>query len=146
MFAMSNDAVFNITVCLIGMLILLVHIANLLIKRGRRKDENALLGFLAFTAIHFAAYFTFTLLKQNYSSDALIMGFYTGFYVANNLEVCLLFLYMIYYVEPEERLKKVSLILNWVLLGAFLILDFVNLGTRMFFTSQVEQVCPGSDL
>ena len=133
---MSNDAVFNLTVCLIGMLILLVHIANLLIKRGRRKDENALLAFLAFTAFHFAAYFTFTLLKQNYSSDALIMGFYTGFYVANNLEALLLFLYMIYYVEPEERLKKASLILNWVLLGAFLILDFVNLGTRMFFTSE----------
>ena len=38
---MDNNVVFNATVCLIGFVIFSVHIANLLMKKKRRKDENA---------------------------------------------------------------------------------------------------------
>ena len=36
---MNPKSVFNATVCLLGVLILLIHIVNLLIKKDRRKDE-----------------------------------------------------------------------------------------------------------
>ena len=134
---MDNNVVFNATVCLIGFVILLVHIAYLLSKKGRRKDENSLLNFIVFTALHFATYFTFTMIKGQlgYSSDPFIMGFYTGFYIANNLEAFLLFLYTMVYVDVDKRLRKPLHILNLSLFSVFVILDFVNLGTHMFFSS-----------
>ena len=78
---MSPNEIFNATVCIIGIAILLVHILNILFKKDRRKDENRLLLFLVFTVIHFATYLSFTLIKQNYTSDPYIVTFYTIFYI-----------------------------------------------------------------
>ena len=50
---MSTNSIFNATVCIIGIAILLIHIVNILIKRERRKDENTLLNFFILTIIHF---------------------------------------------------------------------------------------------
>lgn len=36
---MDNKTVSNAMVCLIGLLVLLVHIANILVKKGRRMDH-----------------------------------------------------------------------------------------------------------
>ena len=82
---MSNNSVFNATVCMFGIAILLIHIVNLSIKPDKRKDEKNLFAFFVFTAIHFATYLAFTFLKENVSSDAFIMGFYTTFYIFNNI-------------------------------------------------------------
>ena len=133
---MANNMIFNATVCLIGFLILLVHIANILTKPARRKDEKALLSFFIFTAVHFATYFAFTMIRSVYTSDAFIMGFYTTFYVMNNLEVVLLFVYMLVYVEMSGKTKQTLQIINLALLAIFVILDFVNLGTHMFFFAE----------
>ena len=133
---MDEKAVFSLTVCLIGILILLVHIANILIKEKRRKDENALLVFLLFTAFHFASYIAFVFLKVYCPSDALIMGFYTGFYIANNVQIFLLFLYMLCYIEVAPKTEKWLKMGNIILFFVFVGLDFVNLFTHMFFYAQ----------
>ena len=132
---MSGNAIFNATVCLIGIGILLIHIFNLLIKKDRRKDENSLFIFLIFTAIHFAVYLAFTLVKVKYTSDPFIISFYTTFYIFNNVEVFLLFIYMLSYVPMNEKLKKDLSITNIVIFLAFVILDVVNIFTGIFFTS-----------
>lgn len=132
---MEPNVVFNATVCLIGVLIQLVHIVNLLIKKGRRKDETALLVFLAFTAFHFSLYFLYTLIKVNYPSDALNIGAYTTFYIANNLEAFLLYIYMNSYVDVPKKIKKPLLVASVALLLVFVALDFVNIFSHMFFTS-----------
>ena len=132
---MSGNAIFNSTVCLIGIAILLVHVVNTLFKKNRRKDENRLLIFLVFTIIHFATYFTFTLLKVNYTSNTYIIAFYTTFYIFNNIEVVLLFLYMLSYVELQDKTRKILSIINLVLFGAFIALDIVNIFTGVLFTA-----------
>ena len=132
---MSGNAIFNATVCIIGIAILLIHVVNLLIKKNRRKDENLLLLFLVFTAIHFATYLTFTLVKVTYTSNAYIMGFYTTFYIFNNTEVLLLFIYMLNYVNLTNKNKKMLSIVNYSLYGAFVALDIINIFTRIFFTA-----------
>ena len=86
---MKNNIVFNITICIIGILILLVHVVNLILKKNKRKDENCLLIFIAFTVFHFAVYLTYSLIKINYTSNGLVMAFYTSFFIMNNLEVFL---------------------------------------------------------
>ena len=63
---MTNNSVFNASVCIIGILILIIHVANILTKKEKRKDEKALLTFFLFTIIHFATYLTFTLVKVYY--------------------------------------------------------------------------------
>lgn len=135
---MDSNVVFNASVCLIGFIILLVHVANLLMRKNRRRDENALLVFFAFTALHFAIYFTFTILKYYLGevSNAFIMSFYTGFYIANNFEVFFLLLYMMMYVEVPIKLGKPLQIANVSLLALFLILDFLNLLVPMFFYAE----------
>ena len=104
---MNPNEIFNATVCIIGIAILLIHITNLFFKKNRRQDENRLFLFLIFTAFHLATYLTFTLLKTNYTSDNFIIGFYTTFYIFNNIEVLLLFLYTISYVELTNKNKKI---------------------------------------
>lgn len=133
---MENNAVFNATVCLIGFLILLVHIVNTLIKKNRRKDENALLYFLLFTALHFATYFAFTFIRSTYTSDAFVKGFYTFFYIANNIEVFLLFIYMQQYVEIKPKTAKTLQIINISVLLVFIILDIINIFVPMFFYAE----------
>ncbi len=132
---MDVKSVFNMTVCLLGVLILLIHIVNILLKKDRRKDENSLLYFFLFTMVHFATYFTFVLIKQNYTSDALIITFYTIFYIMNNVELLLFYLYMSSYTKIHPKTKKVVGIINLVLFSIFVISDIVNIFTHIYFTS-----------
>ena len=132
---MDSKSVFNATVCLIGVLILLIHIVNVIFKKDKRKDELALLSFFIFTAIHFATYFTFVVIKQRYTSDAFIMSFYTVFYIMNNIELALFYLYMRRYVNIHEKTQKMMDIVNLVLFSLCVISDIVNIFTRMYFTS-----------
>lgn len=132
---MSSNSVFNATVCLIGIIILSVHIASVLFKRNRRKDENFLLAFFVFTLVHFATYLTFTLIKVNYTSDPYIIGFYTVFFIMNNGEVLLLFLYFLAYLDLKLKARKTMYFLNISLFGLFVMLDFVNILTHMFFNA-----------
>lgn len=133
---MTANSAFNMTVCIIGIVIFLIHIINLLIKKNRRKDENRLLLFLSFTAFHFAVYLTFTLIKVNYTSDPFVIGFYTVFYIFNNIEMILLFSYVLCYVYLEDRTKKLLFIINNTLFAVFVVLDFVNIFTGVFFTAE----------
>ena len=132
---MSGNAIFNATVCIIGIAILFIHVVNLLIKKERRKDENRLLSFLLFTVFHFITYLTFTIIKVYYTSNPFIISFYTVFYIFNNIEVFLLFLYMLSYVSLRERSRKALSIINVIIFSVFVILDLVNIFTGMFFTA-----------
>ena len=133
---MSGNAIFNATVCIIGIAIFLIHIANLIIKKNRRVDENRLLAFLSFTAFHLATYLTFVLVKTAYTSDAYIIGFYTTFYIFNNIEAFLLFLYMLSYVQMNKKGTKILSIINYSIFAIFVILDIVNVFNKMFFTAE----------
>lgn len=132
---MDQKAIFNATVCILGVLILLLHIVNILLKKNRRKDENSLLSFFIFTAIHFATYFTFVLIKEFYTSDSFIIAFYTVFYIMNNIEVILFYSYMSIYSNVHSKAKRIVDIVNIVLFSAFIISDIVNIFTHIYFTS-----------
>lgn len=132
---MEGNSIFNATVCIIGISILLIHVVNLLIKRDRRKDENRLLIFLVFTAFHFLVYLSFTFIKLVYTSNPFIIAFYTTFYIFNNIEVFLLFLYMLSYVSFKDKNRKVLSVVNIIFFSAFVLLDFINIFTGIFFTA-----------
>ncbi len=132
---MSGNAIFNATVCIIGIAIILIHVVNTIFKKNKRVDEMRLLIFLLFTIIHFATYLTFTLVKVNYTSDTYIISFYTVFYIFNNIEVLLLFLYVLSYLNYIGSLRKTVFIVNAFLFLTFFILDIVNIFTGIFFTS-----------
>lgn len=132
---MLNNQVFNATVCFIGIGIILIHIVNIVIKKNKRPDEKRLLAFLAFTAFHFLTYLTYTLIKVNYTSDAFTKVFYTFFYIFNNVELLLFFLYMISYVDFNKKLRNILIFLNYSLFLIFIILDLVNIFTGIFFTT-----------
>lgn len=133
---MDLKSVVNITICSVGILIFLVHIVNLIVKRNKRNDENCLLVFIAFTVIHFASYLTFTAIKPYYTSDIYIKACYTIFYIMNNLEVFLLFIYMLSYVVIPNIRKKHLEIFNIIAFATFAILDIINLFTGFFFTAE----------
>ena len=133
---MSGNVIFNATVCIIGILILLIHAVNLILKKGKRKDEKSLLDFLAFTIVHFAIYLTFTLIKQVYTSNAYVIAFYTVFYILNNAEVFMLFKYMSSYVDLDKKVRKPFVILNIALFSVFVLLDIINAFTGIFFTAE----------
>lgn len=132
---MNANAIFNATVCIIGIAIFLIHIVNLSIKKNKRKDENKLLIFLSFTAFHLATYLLFTFIKVKYTSDAYVIGFYSIFYIFNNVEAFLLFLYMLSYVKLADKNKKTLFIVNLSLFTLFVVLDIINIFSRMFFTA-----------
>ncbi len=133
---MTNNAVFNAAVCIMGILILSIHVVNLLLKKEKRKDEKSLLDFFLFTVVHFTIYLTFTLVKIVYTSNAYIIGFYTAFYIMNNIEVFMLFKYMRRYTELPARRDKIYSIFNLVLFAIFVILDIVNIFTGIFFAAE----------
>ena len=133
---MTNNAVFNAAVCIMGILILSIHVVNLLLKKEKRKDEKSLLDFFLFTVVHFTIYLTFTLVKIVYTSNAYIIGFYTTFYIMNNIEVFMLFKYMRRYTQLPARRDKIYSISNLVLFAIFVILDIVNIFTGIFFTAE----------
>ena len=132
---MDSKNIFNITVCAVGSIFLFIHILNLLLKKNRRKDENNLLVAFIFTAAHLIGYLAFTLVKLNYTSDALIMSVYSLFYLANNLEALLLVIYTLSYVNVSQDVKRAVLLINLAVFGLFAILDVINLFTPIFFTS-----------
>ena len=132
---MDNKSVFNATVCVIGIIFCLIHTINILLKKGRRKDENNLLVFMLFTAFHFAVYLTFTIIKMTYTSNAFIIGFYTSFYVMNNFQVFLLFAYAISYIPLKKKTHNILLAISLALYAIFIALDIANIFNRMFFTA-----------
>ena len=142
---MQPNEIFNITICIVGIAILLVHIVDSLFKKNKRRDEFRLLNFLTFTAIHFVCYLTFSLIKIHYTSDSFIIASYTIFYIFNNIEVLFFTLYMLSYVSFEDKEKKLISIINYSVFGVFIILDIINIFTRMFFTS-IDGVYTRSDL
>lgn len=117
-------------------MILMIHVVNLLIKKGKRKDERILLDFFLFTIIHFATYLTFTLIKTHYTSNAFIIAFYTVFYMMNNAEVYLLYRYAREYTDWDQKKRKVLNTLNISLFAFFILLDIVNAFTGIFFTAE----------
>lgn len=133
---MDNKSIFNVTVCLIGAIILMVHTLNLALKKEKRKDEKCLLAFFIFTVLHFLTYATFSFVRTKYSSNAFITTFYTIFYIMNNTEVLLLFFYTMRYVEIAPEKKKKLYILNAVLFSAIVISDLINLFTGMYFYAE----------
>ena len=133
---MNVKSVFNATVCIVGIILLIVHIINLAIRKNRRKDENALLIFFIFTALHFATYLVFTLIKISYTSDAYVMSFYTTFYIMNNIEACLLLFYMLNYVLLSDKIKRYITSINAILFLAFIIFDIINIFTHTFFYAE----------
>ena len=130
---MLGNEIFNATVCTIGIAILLIHVVNLLLKKNKRKDELRLLVFLLFTVIHFSTYLAFTFLKTNYASAPFIMGFYTTFYIFNNGEILLFFIYVLSYLQMADKAKRTLFIINLSLFSVFVVLDIVNIFTGMFF-------------
>ncbi len=133
---MPGNLIFNATVCIMGIAILSIHAFNSLFKKEKRKDEKRLILFLVFTIFHFATYLVFTFVRVKYTSDNFIISFYTLFYIFNNIEMFLLFLYMLSYLVLKEKVKKVLSIVNISLFSAFVLLDIVNVFTGMFFTAE----------
>ena len=132
---MKSNSVFNATVCLLGVLILLIHVINLLIKKNKRNDEKSLLVFFLFTMVHFSTYFTFTMIKESYTSDTFIMAFYTTFYIMNNLEVLLFYFYMKSYAKVPKNKKLIPDIINIVVFVSYIGLDIFNIFSHIFFKS-----------
>ena len=133
---MAQNSVFNLTICLMGIMILLVHVANIMIQKETRWEEKILLYFFIFTIIHFATYLTFTLLKDTHQTNAFIIAFYTIFYIMNNIEVLLLFWYARNYIKLDTQTGKALSIVNISLFSLFVLLDIINIFTGIFFTAQ----------
>ena len=133
---MDLKSAVNITICGVGILIFLVHIVNLIVKKNKRNDENCLLLFMTFTAIHFASYLTFVAIRAYYTSDIYIKTCYTIFYIMNNLEVFLLFIYMLSYVVIPNIRKKRLEVFNIIAFATFVVLDIINIFTGFFFTAE----------
>lgn len=132
---MDTKATFNAAVCVIGITLFLIHTLDLLLKRRKRKDEMAFLIFVVFTIIHFATYLTFTIIKTYYTSDPLIISFYTTFYIMNNVEVLLLYYYTISAVPIDKRIKKISTIFNLAVFTLYVSCDIINIFGKMYFYS-----------
>lgn len=132
-----SKIVFNATLCLIGVILLLIHVANIALKKERRKDENSLLSFFIFTAIHFLTYFIFVMLKasQQTVSDNFIISFYTVFYIMNNAEALLFYIYVIQYIDFPDKPKRIISIICFALFALFVASDIVNIFARFYFTS-----------
>ena len=133
---MANNVVFNMTICIMGALIMLIHIVNILIKKDRRKDQNALLVFVAFTGFHFLVYLVYTIMKMYYTSDAFIKFFYTTFYIFNNIEVVLLVIYTLNYIYLPKKARSRIATFSTLLFLVFIILDIINIFTGIFFTAR----------
>ena len=132
----NTNIVFNITICIMGSLILSVHLVNLIIKRNKRKDEKWLLGFIGFTIFHFLFYLTYTLIKFYYTSNIFVMGFYTTFYVLNNIEVLLFFLYMMNFADVSKGWRTHLLATSIAAFLVFVLSDLLNLKIHMYFYAE----------
>ena len=133
---MDQKSIFNVTVCTFGVILLIIHIIDILLKKDLRKDEKHLLVFFIFTAVHLFAYLSFTIAKVYYTSNGLIMTAYSLFYIANNMEVLLLLAYALSYVELNKDIERAAVIINLTVFGLFAVLDVINLFTPIFFYAQ----------
>jgi len=133
---MENNVVFNLTVCLMGVLILTIHVVNMMVKKDKRKDEIVLLDFFVFTTVHFLIYLAYTFIKMRYTNDAFIILCYTLFYIMNNVAVFLLYRYAREYIGWEPKKRQVLDILNASLFTVFFLLDLINTTTGIFFTAE----------
>lgn len=134
--SLDGNSIFNATICVIGIIVLGIHVINILIKKQKNRSEKRLLDFLVLTAIHFALYFTYTISKIYYVSEGMTIGFYTAFYIMNNMEIFLLFRYVQSYVSFSSKTSKIMSITNFSLFFAFVLLDVVNIFTGIFFTAE----------
>ncbi len=71
-----------------------------------------------------------------YTSNAYVIAFYTIFYIMNNIEVLLLFKYMLNYVELETKTIRALAAVNITLFVVFIVLDIVNIFTGIFFGAE----------
>lgn len=133
---MDNKNAFNITVCIIGIAILLIHIIDLVFKKKKRTDEMNLLWFFIFTATHFAGYLIFTIVRLHYHTNELIMTSYTILYIMNNVEMMLLFTYGINYCNLTKKARKIAWVINVSVFVIFVIMDIVNLFVPLFFYAE----------
>ena len=133
---MHDNEVFNVTVCILGILIFLVHVVNIIFKKNKREDEMALFVFIAFTIIHFSIYLLYTFIHINYTSDNFVKSFYTLFYIMNNLEVYFLFIYVLKFISLDERINKKLNYINNILFLIMLFLDIINIFTGFFFYAE----------
>lgn len=129
-----GNIVFNETICIMGILIFLIHIINIAIKKKKRKDEKALFVFILFTIIHFSIYLMYTIIHLNYTSNPFILSFYTTFYIMNNVEAFLFFIYMLCYIELDKGIKYKLQFISTALFVLFNILNIINIFTGIFFT------------
>jgi len=132
----NTNIVFNITICIMGSLILFVHLCNLIIKKNKRKDEKMLALFIAFTIFHFLFYLTYTLIKLKYTSNEFVMGFYTTFFILNNIEVLLFFLYMMNFADVSKVMRKHLYSFNGIVFFVFVVLDLINIKFNYFFYAE----------
>lgn len=130
---MANNVVFNMTVCIMGILILSVHLVNLIIKRNKRKDEITLFLFILYTIMHFFVYFLFIIIKTRYTSNSYIMSFYTTFYIFNNIQMFILFMCMLNYISLVKNKRNILQIVNISIFSLYILLDIINIFTGIFF-------------
>jgi len=133
---MNNNVTFNLTVCLLGILIFTIHIVNLIIKPNKRRDENTLLAFVSFTMFHFSVYLVYTIIKMNYTSNTFVVASYTTFYIFNNIQILLLFTYMMNYVVISKEKRYLMSVINALLFIIFITLDIINAFTGIFFKAE----------
>ena len=133
---MDAKTAFNATVCVVGIAFLLIHTVDLLLKNDKRKDEKNMLIFIVFTIVHFATYLTFTFIKINYTSNPLVISFYTTFYIMNNIELLLLFNYTLSYISLKKKTKDIASLINVSLFVVFVLLDITNIFNKMFFHAE----------
>ena len=134
---MPTNSVFNSLVCIMGILILTIHVVNLMSQVEKRKDEKILLYFFLFTIVHFATYLAFTIIKESYTSNAFIIAFYTVFYIFNNIEVILLFWYARTYIDVGgEKNSRILALISQIGFVVFVLLDIINIFTGIFFTAK----------
>lgn len=133
---MDYKTVFNATVCVVGILFLIIHAVNISLKKNKRRDDLIFLGFILLTGVLFALYFAYTLITLYYKNDGLVMTAQTIFYIMNNLEFVLFFGYAIAYIGPKKNVVDISRIFNCILFSIFIFLDFINLFTNIFFYAE----------
>ena len=133
---MNANTGIKITICGIGIMLFLIHIVSLIIKRNKRNDEKWLLFFMIFNVCHFSIYLIFNVIRFKYTSNSIIVIFYTIFYIMNNIEVYLLFKYTLSYVSLANQIKKRLSITNFLIFLIFVISDLVNINTGVYFYAE----------
>ena len=91
---MNPINIFNLAVCAVGMIVIVIHIVGMLLRKQRRADENLLLTVFFHTFALFLAYLIYLSLVQYRTNNAFFIGFTTLFSTMNNVEAFIFFLYV----------------------------------------------------